>query len=175
MYLQLTLIYHCSFSQQEVEAKLTSFRNLLLVRQATATAAAAVHAAQGGGVQAVTANTAAAALAAITAAATLASHGAAGGHRFSGSSGSGRFSGSSSGSGGAGGHHHHANHQLAAQLRTSAAAASLASSVANAAHAFTQKPSNAILNLRLNQQLHQQRLSNAILTGTVMQGGSTYR
>ena len=118
---------------------------MLLVRQATATAAA-VHAAQG--VQAVT-SPAAAALAAITAAAQLASHGA--GHRGPG-----------------------ANHHQLAALRTSAAAASLATTVANAANAFTQKPSNAILNLRLNQQLHQQRLSNAILTGQVP-SGSTYR
>ena len=137
------------FSQQEIEAKVTSFRNLLLVRQATATAAA-VHGAQG--LQAVT-NPAAAALAAITAAAQLATshHGA--GHRGPGSS---------------------QHHQLASALRTSAAAASLANTVANAANAFTQKPSNAILNLRLNQQLHQQRLSNAILTGQ-MPSGSTYR
>lgn len=117
----------------------------MLVRQATANAAA-VHGAQG--LQAVT-NPAAAALAAITAAAQLASHHGSG-HR------------------GPGANHHH----LAA-LRTSAAAASLATSVANVANAFTQKPSNAILNLRLNQQLHQQRLSNAILTGQVP-SGSTY-
>ena len=123
-------------------------RNLLLVRQATATAAA-VHGAQG--LQAVT-NPAAAALAAITAAAQLASQHGAGHHRGPGSN----------------------QHQLASALRTSAAAASLASTVANAANAFTQKPSNAILNLRLNQQLHQQRLSNAILTGQ-MPSGSTYR
>ena len=134
------------FSQQEIEAKVTSFRNLLLVRQATATAAA-VHGAQG--LNAVT-NPAAAALAAITAAAQLASQH--GGHRGHGTS----------------------QHQLASALRTSAAAASLATNVANAANAFTQKPSNAILNLRLNQQLHQQRLSNAILTGQ-MPSGSTYR
>ena len=138
------------FSQQEIEAKVTSFRNLLLVRQATATAAA-VHGAQG--LQAVT-NPAAAALAAITAAAQLASQHHGGGHR-----------------GVSGGPN---QHQLATALRTTAAAASLASSVANAANAFTQKPSNAILNLRLNQQLHQQRLSNAILTGQ-MPSGSTYR
>ena len=116
-----------------------------MVRQATATAAA-VHGAQG--LNAVT-NPAAAALAAITAAAQLASQH---GHRGHGTS----------------------QHQLASALRTSAAAASLATNVANAANAFTQKPSNAILNLRLNQQLHQQRLSNAILTGQ-MPSGSTYR
>ena len=136
------------FSQQEIEAKVTSFRNLLLVRQATATAAA-VHGAQG--LHGVT-NPAAAALAAITAAAQLASQHSAGHHRGSGPN----------------------QHQLASALRTSAAAATLATTVANAANAFTQKPSNAILNLRLNQQLHQQRLSNAILTGQ-MPSGSTYR
>ena len=122
---------------------------MLLVRQATATAAA-VHGAQG--LPAVT-TPAAAALAAITAAARLASQHHGGGHR-----------------GVSGGPN---QHQLATALRTTAAAASLAS-VANAANAFTQKPSNAILNLRLNQQLHQQRLSNAILTGQ-MPSGSTYR
>ena len=145
----ITLNQFCNsrFSQQEIEAKVTSFRNLLLVRQATATAAA-VHGAQG--LQAVT-NPAAAALAAITAAAQLASQHS-GGHRGHGTS----------------------QHQLASAIRNSAAAATLATNVANAANAFTPKPSNAILNLRLNQQLHQQRLSNAILTGQ-MPSGSTYR
>lgn len=124
-------VHFFRFSQQEIDAKVTSFRNLMLVRQATVNVAA---------VAAAGANPAAAAAFMANNAALIAALNAA--VPF------------------VGGHHplqHHPglpqNHPLAN---------------------FAQKPSNALLNLRLNQQLHQQRLANALLNN-IVPDSSTYR
>ena len=86
---------HClRFSQREIEAKVTSFRNLLLVRAGAGLAAA--------------------------------------------------------------------NSSLLANNALAAAAV-----VAHQLQSFTQKPSNAILNMRLHNQLQNQRIANAIITNSV--------
>lgn len=46
--------------------------------------------------------------------------------------------------------------------------------VAHQLQSFTQKPSNAILNLRLHNQLQQQRIAKAIMTNQAP-SGSKYR
>ena len=56
---------------------------------------------------------------------------------------------------------HHAAATLLANNALAAAAV-----VAHQLQSFTQKPSNAIVNMRLHNQLQSQRIANAILTNT---------
>ena len=55
-------------------------------------------------------------------------------------------------------------HAAATLLANNALAA--AAVVAHQLQSFTQKPSNAIVNMRLHNQLQNQRIANAILTNT---------